>query len=322
MHIRHDAPEDLARIVRAHGAVLLRDPARRVAEFARLAQRLGAVRGDISCSAGPRTEVCPGVFTANEAPPHKAIPVHHEMAQCETPPEFVLFHCEVPPTEGGCTPHIRSSKVVAELVRRFPEVAQRLRSEGVRYRRVSPARTTDASPVGKSWRQRYQADSREEVARACAREGTTCEWMPDDSLRTVGPVVFPLVQGDTSPTLFIAAESSFVTEADAHATKEVVHADGTALHPEVRRAFLHVAEYASRESHRFEWAAGDVLILDNRTVMHARDPFTPPRRILVSLVGSIPNPSFPSAFPDSLGNASPVSKNEGLQPVLPGRGGV
>ncbi len=33
----------------------------------------------------------------------------------------------------------------------------------------------------------------------------------------------------------------------------------------------------------FPWRAGDVLLLDNRTVMHSRRPFEGPRRILASL---------------------------------------
>ena len=32
------------------------------------------------------------------------------------------------------------------------------------------------------------------------------------------------------------------------------------------------------------WEKGDLLLLDNRTVMHARRPFTGSRRILASLV--------------------------------------
>ena len=35
------------------------------------------------------------------------------------------------------------------------------------------------------------------------------------------------------------------------------------------------------------WQSGDALILDNATVQHARQAFTPPRRILASLVGQL-----------------------------------
>ena len=99
------APEtarvDLARAVRDRGALVLRDAARDVDGFALLAARMGSVRQDIACSAGPRARVRDGVFTANEAPPDQYICIHHEMAQCEHPPEFVLFYCGPPPPTAG-----------------------------------------------------------------------------------------------------------------------------------------------------------------------------------------------------------------------------
>ena len=35
------------------------------------------------------------------------------------------------------------------------------------------------------------------------------------------------------------------------------------------------------------WLPGDVMLLNNATVQHARETFTPPRRILASLVGQL-----------------------------------
>jgi len=53
----------------------------------------------MGCSAAPRTELAPGVFTANEAPPQEPIPLHHEMAQCDVRPTYVAFHCVTPATQ-------------------------------------------------------------------------------------------------------------------------------------------------------------------------------------------------------------------------------
>jgi alpha-ketoglutarate-dependent taurine dioxygenase len=37
------------------------------------------------------------------------------------------------------------------------------------------------------------------------------------------------------------------------------------------------------ETVRFEWKAGDLLMLDNMLTSHGRDPFDPPRRIVVGM---------------------------------------
>jgi len=71
------------------------------------------------------------------------------------------------------------------------------------------------------------------------------------------------------------------------------------------------------------WQPGDALLLDNASVQHAREQFTPPRRILASLVGSlskvggqlreVPKGVKPSACP-----LSPSSTMDGLvQPKVP-----
>ena len=311
------APEtarvDLARAVRDRGALVLRDAARDVDGFALLAARMGSVRQDIACSAGPRARVRDGVFTANEAPPDQYICIHHEMAQCEHPPEFVLFYCDTPPADGGCTPCMRSSAVCADLHRRFPRVFERLRAEGVRYRRVFPSHTDDTSALGKSWRERFLSESKDAVERACTAEGARCEWLADGSLRTTGPIVYPIVaapNGD-GPLLFVAAESSFGGggRRATTAVKEIVHADGRPLEAEVLHALVEVAERARRDSDRFAWQRGDVLAIHNGSVMHSRDAFDPPRRILVCLVGTMANPTMRDARHERFDHFDPGRSN-------------
>lgn len=270
---------DLAGAVRTHGAVLLRGWEMDVPAFARLAGTLGEVRTDLACSAGPRTEVHPGVFTANDAPPEAHIPVHHEMAQCPSPPAYVLFFCETPPA-GGAAPILPSSVLLAELADRFPDVHARLRTDGARYRRTYPARTDGASPLGKAWCDAFGAPTRAAVERACAATGTACAWDAEDgSLRTLGPVVYPV----TGDALFLAAETSL----GGAPGKELVAADGKEEDAALAHALRHLGAFAQRACERVPWRAGDVLVLDNRTTMHGRDPFVPPRRILVALVGTL-----------------------------------
>jgi hypothetical protein len=273
-------------LVRAHGAVRVRG----VLDFARYARSLGLeVRRDLECSAGPRVEVTPGVHTSNEAPPSEHIPVHHEMAQCAAPPAVVAFHCEVPPSAGGATPIVRSSEVARELRARYPALADRLAREGVRYVREYPPYTDASSPLGKSWRDAFDVASRADFE--IPPGICSVEWLPGERLRTVSEPTPPLLRRahNGEEIFFTAAETLFLDTptAVARPEKSFVHADGAPLDAESKAALLHVGRLAFERCTRVAWERGDVLLLDNETVMHARDSFEPPRRILVSLLGRL-----------------------------------
>lgn len=63
-------------------------------------------------------------------------------------------------------------------------------------------------------------------------------------------------------------------------TKAVILGDGSPIDPEIMAdAIKAMDEY----SVAFTWHQGDLLLLDNRTVMHSRRSFTGPRRILASI---------------------------------------
>jgi len=55
--------------------------------------------------------------------------------------------------------------------------------------------------------------------------------------------------------------------------------DGYVVPREAIESCLRIAE---EESIDVKWEVGDVVVLDNRFVMHARRPSKPPRRILVA----------------------------------------
>ena len=293
--------EQILRDVRRHGAVLFRgwriDGAEGVADTVRA---LDVLRCDISCSAGPRVEVAPGIFTSNEAPPWEAIPVHHEMAQCEDPPRYVCFFCDTPALVGGATPLVRSRDVARYLRRRHPEVAARLAEHGVRYVREYPARTDMTSPLGKSWRDTFGVQTRAQAEDAMRRNDLDWTWTADgeaSNLRTTScrsMNVLRLLQtmGEEEEetheeVFFIAAESVFASPATGRPEKSFVYGDGTPLDPSSLAALRDVGREAFTTSSRFAWHTGDLLVIDNAAVMHARDSFTPPRRLLVSLAGSL-----------------------------------
>ena len=62
--------------------------------------------------------------------------------------------------------------------------------------------------------------------------------------------------------------------------KAVIAGDGTPIDPIFIQAAADIMEEICVA---FTWQRGDVLLLDNRTVMHSRRSFTGKRRILASL---------------------------------------
>ena len=151
----------LLRLVQDFDAVLLRGFAAESAQdFSDFVTALDLQGFEMGCSAAPRTNVAPGVFTANEAPPTEPIPFHHEMAQCDERPEYVMFFCEVPAQMGGATPIIPSHAVATYLRKAHPELASELAERGVRYVRVLPEENDPTSPIGKSWRAAFEVDTK------------------------------------------------------------------------------------------------------------------------------------------------------------------
>ena len=62
--------------------------------------------------------------------------------------------------------------------------------------------------------------------------------------------------------------------------KAVVTGDGAAIDPQFVQDAAQIMEEICVA---FPWQHGDVLLLDNRTVMHSRRPFVGKRRVLASL---------------------------------------
>ena len=58
------------------------------------------------------------------------------------------------------------------------------------------------------------------------------------------------------------------------------YGDGSAIEPSVLAELQ--AAY-QQEMVTFSWEKGDVLMLDNMLSIHARQPFVPPRKILVGM---------------------------------------
>merc|ERR1719375_1273614 len=69
--------------------------------------------------------------------------------------------------------------------------------------------------------------------------------------------------------------------------KGFIFGNGMAPDEDERTALRDVARWMEQAAVAFKWEPGDALILNNKTVQHARQSFTPPRRILAAFTGRL-----------------------------------
>lgn len=282
---------------RDHGAVLLRGFAvKSPDEFARVVEGLGLDNMPYIGGAAVRSKVSgERVLTSNESPPSEPIPLHHEMSQVPDPPDYVVFYCDIPASEGGETPIVLSNHVYQLARARHPEFMARVEELGVRYVRIMPAEDDPSSAIGRSWKSTYQADSREQAEARMRAQNTSFEWLDSGDLRTI-TAALPAIRTDTrtgEKTFFNSMIAAYTGWVDSRndPTRAVQLGDGS---PVDHQAMMDIADIMMAERVAFAWHKRDILLVDNRLTMHSRNPFVPPRRILASVARTPRNSSAAS----------------------------
>lgn len=178
-----------------------------------------------------------------------------------------------------------SGCVAARVRAELPWFAARLEAQGLLYHRALSEHDDASSAQGRGWRSTYNASSRDDAERAMRHSGVhTWTWLPEGSLRTTtGPLPAFKTDSRSGESLFhnaLVAVFLGWTDARNSGPESVRYGDGGALAADDVEA---VRQIMSSLAVDIPWEAGDVMLLDNQRAMHARRPFTPPRRILAYL---------------------------------------
>lgn len=287
--------DEIIDVTDKHGALLIRgfhaDSARDFSEFATaLNLNVFLESGE---SAAPRRRMAPFVYTANEAPPTATIPFHHEMAQAAFPPRYLLFFCQTPPLLGqGRTPIMHSRDVSCFVRKHHPHTSNNLFERGVRYVRTLPLETDRESPIGKSWKSTFECNLREEAERVMRTKGFEWSWLPDGSLKTVSPLcpVFGCdhLGRETFFNSVIAAREGWNDQRNVGVEAVVFGDNKDPFDAKTNSLFEHAALFMNKNAIRTDWKKGDLLMIDNMQMLHARDSFSvmDHRKIMVSLWGA------------------------------------
>ncbi|RZL03580.1 MAG: TauD/TfdA family dioxygenase [Rubrivivax sp.] len=274
--------------LRTVGGVLLRGFAVPTIEaFQAFAASFGHPLLKYEFASTPRSAVSTsGVYTSTEYPAHQHIPLHNEQAYTREWPMKIWFHCVTASPVGGETP-IADSRAIH---RRMPvDILERF-EPGLLYVR-------NYGDFDVPWQTVFNTDKRAEVEAFCRRSGIRWQWLSGGELRTeqvcqaveTHPVTGEKVWfnqahlfhvSNLQPEVRESLEEIFGIE---NVPRNVLHADGSTIPDAV---FDEIRAVLDAETVSFRWEAGDVLMLDNMLVAHARSPFQGPRKVVVAMAES------------------------------------
>jgi alpha-ketoglutarate-dependent taurine dioxygenase len=280
-----------------HGAILFRNfglpgPAAFEAFAEAISPALYGEYGDL-----PKKEGGRNTYRSTPYPERQMILYHNESSHLSRWPRRQFFFCELASVTGGATPIVDCREMLRQLPAQLVDTFERKQLMYVR---------TFTRGLDVPWREFFDTDDRRAVEARCEAAGVQYEWLPNDELqtRTVCPavIVHPLT-----------GERSFFNQVQLHHI--------ACLAPDVRMDLLDMVGLARMPRHayfgdgsaisddaialigaayercavRFDWRAGDVLVLDNMLVAHARDPYQGPRKIVVAMSELVDRSRFANA---------------------------
>jgi len=269
-----------------HGAILFKNfPTHDGAAFSDFVEAFEYENLPYVGGAAPRKQVVGNVFTANEAPADIDIPFHHEMSNTMNWPKKLFFYGDVAPQLGGETPILLSNEVYKRMSEKHKGFVDELAQKGAKYTRILSAENDETSPQGRGWKATYFVNTKEELEVVLKEKQMEFEWLPNGDVKTVHSSPLPAVQIDArsgKPIWFNAIVAVYTGWNDArHVGEKCANfGDGTPLPKE---AVLSCKDIMNEICVNHKWEHGDVLMIDNRLVQHARRRFVGQRRVYAYL---------------------------------------
>jgi alpha-ketoglutarate-dependent taurine dioxygenase len=270
-----------------HGAILFRDFTVDAPEKFEQFARAASADGELFDEYGDLPRDTPGakVYHSTPYPADKSILFHNESSHTHRWPMKIFFYCVVVAGEGGATPILDCRKTYQTI---DPTIIRRMTEKQLMYVR------NFIKGLDVTWQQFFQTSSKEQVENYCRKAGIDFEWKGEDHLTTrqVCPAVarhprtgemlfFNQIQlhhiSCLDPEMRDSMLSMFREE---DLPRNVYYGDGTPIEDSV---VAQISELYNQQAVRFQWQSGDVIMLDNMMVAHARDPFVGSRKILVAM---------------------------------------
>jgi alpha-ketoglutarate-dependent taurine dioxygenase len=197
----------------------------------------------------------------------------------------IFFFCVQAPGKGGATPIADTRRVFERIA---PEIRERFMERKYMYTR------NFGDGFGLSWQEAFQTTLKSEVQEYCCLNRIECEWKSERRLRTKQVREVAARHPKTGEWVWFNHLTFFHVSTLDRDLQEVImkefveedlpnntyYGDGYKIEEEVlerlREAYL-------KETVRFDWEEGDVLMLDNMLAAHGREPYTGERKVAVGM---------------------------------------
>jgi alpha-ketoglutarate-dependent taurine dioxygenase len=266
-----------------HGALLFRGfPVDTLAQFEAFA---GKLTDDLYGEYGDLPPAEGKVYGVTPYPPSDVILFHNESSHLDRWPMKQFFFCDIPAQAGGATPIVDCRTLYQSI---DPELIRLFEQHQLRYVR------NFIEGVDVDWRDFFKTDDRAKVEAHCRENGIAFSWKNENDLMTyqiVPATARHPVTGESvffnqiqlhhvsclHPDLRTAMEAMFPPE---DLPRNVYFGDGKPIADDIVEALkADCWEHAVS----FPWQHGDILMVDNMLVSHARKAYEPPRKMYVAM---------------------------------------
>ena len=233
----------------------------------------------------PRETYGDRIYNTTTYPPQYRIRLHNEGSYWAAWSMKAFFGCITAPHTGGATP-------IGDMHEVYERLDPAVRFAFERKHWMLVRNFNDG--FGLPWQEVFQTDDRAEVEAYCRDNLIELEWKSDDRLRTrqVRPA-FRRHPRSSEMLWFNHAAFFHHTALDAELDEALTgefgedelpyntyYGDGSAIEPEVVQ---HVLGIYDELEIAFPWQEGDLHMIDNMRLAHARQPYEGDRLILVAL---------------------------------------
>lgn len=268
----------------SYGYMLFRGfPITSIADFEAALGAIMRPSAEFAEETSPRSRLSDQAYTSTDYPPSYFIQFHHEFSYRRSYPHRLAFCCLSPARLGGATPLADSRK----MLRRIPaDLVERFERLGVIYLR-------NFGELGVSWQDSFGETNKEKISDYCRANGIEYSWSNEylHTRQKAPAVISHPVTGERAwfnsalnlnvngiePESIRRALQSFPENAFPTNT---CYGSGEPIEPEVIELLRQAYE---AEAIRFAWQYGDLLLIDNILMAHARDPFEGSRRIVTAM---------------------------------------